>query len=93
MAVVAGDTVGCIPTEQFLARADATCRPQRGAGAGSDVPSPVIPHLYDRVAQWQMREYGVTREQLVSRWAAAAQKLPSSTAGGYAAGNVVILHA
>ena len=30
------------------------------------LPSPVIPHGYDRVAQWQMRTYGVTRAQLAA---------------------------
>jgi len=40
---------------------------QQPAGWLDGAPSPVIPHLYDRIAQWQMKRHGVTREQLVSR--------------------------
>jgi acetyl-CoA acetyltransferase len=39
--------------------ADQSCRDPNG-----QLESPVIPHGYDRVAQWQMKAYGVTREQL-----------------------------
>ena len=59
VAVVAGDAVSTLPTEEFLIRADRSCRDPEG-----ELPSPVIPHGYDRVAQWQMHTYGTTREQL-----------------------------
>lgn len=59
VAVVAGDAVSSLPREEFLNRADQTCRDPEGT-----LPSPVIPHAYDRVARWQMDTYGVTREQL-----------------------------
>jgi hypothetical protein len=80
VAVVAGDTPGSAPLDQFLARADAVCsdavgssRPSSGSGSGGvtggvdgpAVASLVIPNLYDRVARWQMERHGVTREQLV----------------------------
>lgn len=59
VAVVAGDAVSSLSREEFLRRADQTCRDPEG-----ELPSPVIPHGYDRVAQWQMQTYGTTREQL-----------------------------
>lgn len=59
VAVVAGDAVSTLSREEFLRRADQTCRDPEG-----ELPSPVIPHGYDRVAQWQMKTYGTTREQL-----------------------------
>jgi acetyl-CoA acetyltransferase len=59
VAVVAGDAVSSLPTEAFLERADRSCRDPEG-----ELPSPVIPHGYDRVAQWQMHTFGTTREQL-----------------------------
>jgi acetyl-CoA acetyltransferase len=59
VAVVAGDAVSSLPRDEFLRRADQTCR-----DAADELPSPVIPHAYDRVAQWQMSTHGVTREQL-----------------------------
>lgn len=59
VAVAAGDAVSTLPTDEFLARADRSCRDPEG-----ELPSPVIPHGYDRVAQWQMHTYGTTREQL-----------------------------
>ena len=59
VAVVAGDAVSSLPKEEFLERADQTCRDPEGT-----LPSPVIPHAYDRIARWQMDSYGVTREQL-----------------------------
>ena len=57
VAIVASDAVLSLDNKEFASRAD-------GAVAGSSLPSPAIPHGYDAVAQWQMREYGVTREQL-----------------------------
>mmetsp|Transcript_15876 Transcript_15876/g.23909 ORF Transcript_15876/g.23909 Transcript_15876/m.23909 type:complete len:413 (+) Transcript_15876:209-1447(+) len=59
VAMVAGDAVSSLDTAEFLKRADAGC-----ASPDNDVPSPVIPNGYDKVAQWQMEKYGVTREQL-----------------------------
>ena len=59
VAVVAGDAVSSLSREDFLARADQSCRDPNGA-----LPSPVIAHGYDRVARWQMETYGVTRAQL-----------------------------
>ncbi len=58
-AVVAGDAVSSLSREEFLHRADQTCRDPEGS-----IPSPVIPNGYDRVARWHMATYGVTREQL-----------------------------
>lgn len=59
VAVVAGDAVSSLPKDEFLSRADQTCRDPEG-----ELPSPVIVHAYDRVARWQVDTYGVTREQL-----------------------------
>jgi acetyl-CoA acetyltransferase len=60
VAVVAGDAVSSLPTDEFLRRADAGC----SSGQMGESISPVIPLGYDRVAQWQQRNGGVTREQL-----------------------------
>jgi len=60
VAVVAGDAVSSLPTDEFLRRADAGCS---STHKGESI-SPVIPLGYDRVAQWQVRNGGVTREQL-----------------------------
>ncbi|MFN9304638.1 MAG: thiolase family protein [Planctomycetota bacterium] len=57
VAVVASDAVLSMDREAFRARADESVR-------GSGLPSPAIPHGYDRIAQWHMRRHGVTREQL-----------------------------
>eukprot|EP00928_Gymnodinium_smaydae_P032212 TRINITY_DN23394_c0_g1_i1.p1 TRINITY_DN23394_c0_g1~~TRINITY_DN23394_c0_g1_i1.p1 ORF type:complete len:407 (+),score=65.93 TRINITY_DN23394_c0_g1_i1:66-1286(+) len=59
VAVIAGDAVSSLPTPEFLRRADQGCRDPSGA-----LPSPCIPHGYDRIARWVMDKYGVTREQL-----------------------------
>ena len=45
-------------TADFLRRADAGCADPDGS-----LPSPVIPHGYDRVARWQMEEPDPTRGQ------------------------------
>jgi len=58
VAVVAGDAVSSMPTADFLRRADAGCADPDGS-----LPSPVIPHGYDRVARWQMEEPDPTRGQ------------------------------
>jgi acetyl-CoA acetyltransferase len=59
VAVVAGDAVSSLPTEEFLKRADAGC-----FDPDNSLPSPVIPHGYDRIAQWAIDAKSVTREQL-----------------------------
>jgi len=59
VAVVAGDAVSSLSKEEFLQRADQGCQ-----NPEMSIPSPVIPHGYDRVAQWHMKTYGLTREQL-----------------------------
>ncbi|CAE7588549.1 unnamed protein product [Symbiodinium microadriaticum] len=59
VAIVAGDAVSSLDTKEFLRRADMGC-----ADPDSEMKSPVIPNSYDKVAQWQMQKYGVTREQL-----------------------------
>jgi acetyl-CoA acetyltransferase len=59
VAVVAGDAVSSMTTEKFLERADQGCQDSQGS-----IPSPVIPHGYDRIARWQMETYGLSREQL-----------------------------
>lgn len=59
VAVVAGDAVASMPRDQFLERADATCRAPQ-----SPLPSPHIPNAYDMVARWHMERYGVRRETL-----------------------------
>ncbi|KAJ3014208.1 hypothetical protein HKX48_005298 [Thoreauomyces humboldtii] len=61
VAVVAGDAVKNLTGEEFLKRADQTCNhPEAG------LKSPVIPSGYDRIAQYQMKNFGITREQLAS---------------------------
>lgn len=65
VAVLAGDAAGSLPTRDFLALADATCaRPSSSSSSAPELPSPVIPHGYDRIAQWHIQRYGVTRKQL-----------------------------
>jgi acetyl-CoA acetyltransferase len=59
VAIVAGDAVSSLDSEEFLKRADAGC-----ADGVSPPKSPVIPLGYDRVAQWQMTKNKLTREQL-----------------------------
>jgi acetyl-CoA acetyltransferase len=59
VAVVAGDTVKKLSSKEFLARADKTCN-----SPDSNLPSPVIPSGYDRIAQYQMQKFGLKREQL-----------------------------
>ncbi|KAJ3294851.1 hypothetical protein HDU76_006916 [Blyttiomyces sp. JEL0837] len=43
----------------------ASTKPRTSFKAGT-LPSPVIPNGYDRVAQYQMKKYGITREQLAA---------------------------
>eukprot|EP00667_Euglena_gracilis_P023492 EG_transcript_26529 len=58
-AVVAGDAVASMPLAEFQKRADEACQ-----SPGRPLPSPVIPHGYDRVAQWAIASGQVRREQL-----------------------------
>ncbi len=61
VAVVAGDTVRQLSSDEFLRRADQTCyHPSSG------LSSPVIPSGYDRVARYQMDRFGVTRTELAA---------------------------
>jgi hypothetical protein len=51
VAVVAGDAVSSLSTEEFLRRADESCK-------NPDDPlqrTPVIPNGYNRVAEWQCK--------------------------------------
>eukprot|EP00434_Breviolum_minutum_P025487 symbB.v1.2.022520.t2/scaffold2003.1/size92810/7 len=59
VAVVAGDAVSSLETREFLKRADQGCQDPENS-----LPSPCIPHGYDQVAQWLIRQGGITREQL-----------------------------
>lgn len=59
VAVVAGDAVASLDSADFLHRADVTCQSPTG-----NLPSPVIPNGYDRVARWMIDKGHVTREQL-----------------------------
>ncbi len=58
-AVVVGDAVGSMIIDEFLKRADEGCQ-------HNNIPSPVIPNSYDRVARWQMDTFGLTREDLAA---------------------------
>ena len=58
VAVVAADAVLTLDSATFRQRADDSV-----AGA-VNLPSPCIPHGYDRVAQWSIANGTVTREQL-----------------------------
>lgn len=53
MLLSSGDAVSSLPTDEFLRRADQGCADPDGS-----LPSPIIPHGYDRVAQWHMNAYG-----------------------------------
>mmetsp|Transcript_17911 Transcript_17911/g.49689 ORF Transcript_17911/g.49689 Transcript_17911/m.49689 type:complete len:406 (-) Transcript_17911:66-1283(-) len=59
VAVVAGDAVASMGTEEFLRRADRGCRDPSGS-----LPSPCIPNGYGRITEWVMKKYGLTREQV-----------------------------
>ncbi|KAI9330002.1 hypothetical protein BDR26DRAFT_912625 [Obelidium mucronatum] len=70
VAVVAGDAVKNLDSKEFLRRADATCAgpedPEDRDPDYEQIPSPVIPNGYDRVARYQMEKFGVTRNQLAA---------------------------
>lgn len=54
VAVVAGDAVSSLNREEFLKRADQTCKDPAG-----ELKSPVIPNGYDKVARYHMEKYGL----------------------------------
>lgn len=60
VAVVAGDAVYSLGTSDLLARAGKSINHPNY----QDFTQPVIPILYDLVAQWHMSTYGTRREQL-----------------------------
>jgi len=59
VAVVAGDSVASLSSEEFLKKADGSVQNNL-----RPLPSPVIPNGYNRVSEWQVKNHGVTREQL-----------------------------
>jgi hypothetical protein len=63
VAIVAGDAVSSLPTKEFLRRADLGC-----ASPDNEIPSPVIPNSYDKIAQWQMKTYGGAHRHLLMQW-------------------------
>lgn len=58
VAIVAADCVGSMTSAEFLNRADRVFAKHGG------LPSPAIPHGYDRVTDYQMKTFGLTRDQL-----------------------------
>lgn len=61
IAVIAVDAVGSLDAETFSKRADQSCQNHT-----SPLPSPVIPHGYARVTDYQLTKYGgtLTRDHL-----------------------------
>lgn len=59
VAIVAGDAVASMPTEEFLRRANEGCSDPSKLQEG-----PVIPHGYNNIAQWHLARGTVTRNQL-----------------------------
>lgn len=57
VAIVCTDAVHTLPSKEFGERSNSSI-------PSPDLPEPHIPHAYDRYAQWQMKKYGLTREQL-----------------------------
>ncbi|SPR00028.1 unnamed protein product (mitochondrion) [Plasmodiophora brassicae] len=77
VAVVAGDAVSSLSREEFLKRADQSCQDPNGS-----LPSPVIPHGYDRIAQWQTRTHPVAltrRPHTLDDVLSSPQIAPSTT--------------
>ena len=75
VAVVAADSVGSMPSHEFLEKANSIFfklqqQQQQQAGNGTSTttttsfPSPAIPHGYDKITRYQMQHYGITRDQL-----------------------------
>ena len=59
VAIVAGDAVASMSTQDFRRDADAGCSNPEGDRSG-----PVIPLGYNRVAEWMLARGSITREQL-----------------------------
>ena len=59
VAIVAGDAVASMSTEDFLAKANMGCGDPNRESMG-----PVIPEGYNSVAEWYIRKGSVTRHQL-----------------------------
>ena len=79
VAVVAADSVGSMDSDAFLHKADniwtkyhSYQQQQTRKASESNIPvmegelfpSPAIPHGYDKVTEYQMNEFGITRDQL-----------------------------
>ena len=66
VAIVAGDAVGSMDSDAFLAKADEGCRPAHITDPDNAqfLPSPVIPSGYSRCTEYHREAYGTTREQL-----------------------------
>lgn len=62
VAIVAGDAIASLDSEEFIRRADSSfC--QSDGRSGELFQSPVIPNAYNRVAEWKI-QLGLLREQL-----------------------------
>ena len=72
VAIVAADCVGSMDGGEFLEEADGIFRKLQPVRSRT-VESPAIPHGYGAVTEYQMRTYGVTRDQL--RMAVCLQSL------------------
>lgn len=59
-AVLAGDAIASLGTDELLARAGRSINHPDF----QDFTKPVIPLLYNLVAEWHIKKYGTTREQL-----------------------------
>ena len=65
VAVVAADCVASMDTDAFLQKADEIfLKLQMHRGEEGSTTSPAIPHGYDRLTQYQMENFGLTRDQL-----------------------------
>jgi acetyl-CoA acetyltransferase len=59
VALIAADMVGGMSSDDFLSRANGIFHK-----LDKQVPSPAIPHGYDKLTSYQMHHYHVTRDQL-----------------------------
>lgn len=59
VAVIAADRVGSMDSQEFLQRASHSF-----ATLDPSIPSPAIPHGYDKLTRYQMEHKGLTRDQL-----------------------------
>ena len=65
VAIVAADSVGSMTTDAFLDKADNIFwHLRRHEEERYQVQSPAIPHGYDLITQYQMENFGLTRNQL-----------------------------